>query len=718
MPITDLLLVLKWWTVLFAIGFSWLPFTAYFFKSFSDRGYLFSKVFGIIIISYFIFILGLFHLVSFETPHVIWESVIISFLIFFLKRKSFKSLLSSWKLFLFEEVLFFSSLLYWVYVKAHQPDIHGLEKFMDFGFVNSILRSKFFPPTDMWFPPLPINYYYFGHLVTAVLTKLSEIPSYITFDFMMATLFAFCFCLSFSIGAQLVKTLGGSSKKVYILGLCTGIFVTFAGNLQALYAFFRPYVNENPIPFWNLQFLPFTFPNSYWYPNATRFIYHTIHEFPIYSFVVSDLHGHVIDIPVVLTLLALLLNIFLSKKIFFSLWESIIFGFLLAVAYMTNAWDGLIYLLLIGFTLLYLNRDLFQVKKYKTIMHAVLKTSPPGFIISCLAIFLSFVVFVYPFSHFFKPFVSGIGVLCAPDFLTNIGKVGPFLFEANHCDRSPLWQLMILWGFFYFWVISFLLVIRKVKRNPADYFVLLCITLSTILIIIPEFIYAKDIYPAHYRANTMFKLVYQSFIMLSLSTSYMLYRIIPLIRKIAFASKQLPIKISYICFILGALVLTSIVLIYPFFAISSYYGDLKTYSGLNGTTYLKGLYPSDYDAINWINKNIEGQPVILEAQGDSYTDFARISANTGLPTVLGWTVHEWLWRGDYSIPAPRISDVQNLYESPSIELTRKLIESYHIKYIFIGVLERQKYQNLQEDKFKKLGKIVYKEGQTFIYKIY
>src|SRR5258708_38797604 len=33
------------------------------------------------------------------------------------------------------------------------PDIHGLEKYMDYGFVNSILRSQYFPPKDMWFTP-------------------------------------------------------------------------------------------------------------------------------------------------------------------------------------------------------------------------------------------------------------------------------------------------------------------------------------------------------------------------------------------------------------------------------------------------------------------------------------------------------------------------------------------------------------------------------------
>ncbi len=55
---------------------------------------------------------------------------------------------------------------------------------------------------------------------------------------------------------------------------------------------------------------------------------------------------------------------------------------------------------------------------------------------------------------------------------------------------------------------------------------ILLILLSLLLIIIPEFIYVKDIYPEHYRANTMFKLVFQAFMMLSLVSSYTIVRIL------------------------------------------------------------------------------------------------------------------------------------------------------------------------------------------------
>jgi uncharacterized membrane protein len=121
-------------------------------------------------------------------------------------------------------------------------------------------------------------------------------------------------------------------------------------------------------------------------------------------------------------------------------------------------------------------------------------------------------------------------------------------------------------------------------------------------------------------------------------------------------------------------------------------------------------------AINWINKNVAGQPVIAEAQGDSYTNYARISANTGLPTILGWTVHEWLWRGSYDVPSSRFSDISNLYESKNLQLTKKIIRKYAVKYIYIGEMEQEKYK-VDADKFENLGNLVYSKDNVKIYEI-
>ncbi|HYM65156.1 MAG TPA: DUF2298 domain-containing protein, partial [Candidatus Sulfotelmatobacter sp.] len=505
-------------------------------------------------------------------------------------------------------------------------------------------------------------------------------------------IFAFTFTLTLSIGINLFDK-DKFSLKSNISGLMSAFIISFAGNLTTLYAFFKPYVNEKPVPFWKLTFLPFSFPNNYWYPNATRFIPFTIHEFPIYSFVVSDLHGHVLDIPFVLLTIAFCISIFYKGVLKYS--DLVFLSFLLSIMYMTNAWDGLIYLVFGYFIILAVKIKHFNF--YETLK-------------SFVFLFLGFVVFSIPFSLFFKPFVSGIGILCSPKFLTNIGKIGPFLFEANHCQKSPIWQLLILYGFFYFFVFSFIAFLRfkknyKIAKN--DIFVLLLIILSTILIIVPEFIYVKDIYPLHYRANTMFKLVYQSFIMLSIGISYVMIKIISNIKN----------KTILLGFFVLSLILIYLVAIYPVFAINSYYRDLKNYQSLNGLNYLSTLYPGDFNLINWVNKNIKGQPVILEASGDSYTDYARISANTGLPTVIGWTVHEWLWRGSYDVAAPRIADTQTLYTTKNLDLEKKLIKKYNISYVVVSYLEKQKYPNLNEDNFKILGKIVYRNQNTVLYKI-
>lgn len=751
MSIGEILLILKWWLVLLGIGVSFLPLTFTLFPNFKDRGYIFSKILGIGVISYLFFLLGTFHILSFSRINLI----VVLFLLFlanyfFLIKKNKKlnlTIIHGLKIIFLEEVIFLICLAGWSFIRGFQPDIQGLEKFMDYGFINSLLRSDYFPSKDIWYTPLHINYYYFGHLATSALTKISGIAPAITFNLMIASLFAFTFVGSFSIGINLItfgKKLNTKRHSLYIIltGFLTAFLVSLSGNLHTIYTLFESY-GPTPVPFWKLGFSIDLFPNSYWYPNATRFIYNTIHEFPSYSFVVSDLHGHLLDVPFVLLAIAVLLSLTLKSQITknkqisnhkdanlsngiskpetwklignwlaslpaspglggrsgnLEIGNSLLLGFLLAIMYMTNAWDGLIYLGLTFIVLAYIG----------------VERGHKSFLLKFVFILLAFFVFALPFNINFKPFASGIGILCLPEFVTNFGKIGPFLFEENHCQRSPVWQLFILHGFFGFFFTFFALFIRKKLQTSSDIFVLLLIAFSILLIIIPEFIYVKDIYPDHYRANTMFKFTYQAFIMLSISTGYIFLRLAADVKRYFWKRKIFNFYFLFLIFAFSFLIL---VMIYPYFAVKAYYNNLNDYKGIDGTAYIKRLYPSDYEAISWINKNIKDQPVILEAQGDSYTDFARVSANTGLPTVLGWTVHEWLWRGNYDIAAPRIKDIQDLYESEDLELTKRLINKYDIKYVFMGVLERQKYTLLKEAKFEKLGDVVFKSGTTKIYKI-
>lgn len=781
MNLLEILSILQWWLFIFLIGLFFQPLTARLFSSFIDRGYAFSKIVGIIFITYFTFLLGIFHVLPFNKMTLfVVLFIFVALQTYRFGKKSFISKIAPMKFLILEEVFFLACLFLWAYVRGFAPEIHGLEKYMDYGFINSILRSNYFPPRDMWLTPMSINYYYFGHLVTAVLTKLSSTPPQISYNLMLGTIMGLTFTASFSIGISLFinmkKLVKYNFLKLLAVGLLTAFLVTFSGNLHTIYTLFKPYENEKPVPFWELEFsgvnpcynkdfytridekgkkeiikcsieerkILSLFPNAYWYPNATRFIHNTIHEFPIYSWVVADLHGHVLDIPFVLLTIGFGLALFLrsqnpgdekekrrikllnniQKFLNLERWNlrigDILFaGFLLAIMYMTNAWDGIIYLLL--FVILFFI-IFWQRTKDKSIIQKLINILPIFLFINAI-MFIIFIIFSLPFSIFFKPFASGIGILCAPEFLIKIKEFGPILFEPNHCQKSPFWQLLILYGFFYFFVLSFLVFLLKVKKLlTSDIFILILIFLATILIIVPEFIYLKDIYPDHYRANTMFKLVFQAFILLSIASGYIIVRIISNITFSSLSASKYQISniksvVFSVIFTLTTLLLLCLVFVYPFQATYSYYGNLIKYKGIDGTAYLKESYPDDYEGIEFLKKNIVGQPVILEAQGDSYTDYARVSSNTGLPTVLGWTVHEWLWRGSYDVPAPRISDIQTLYESNDISKTIKLLKKYKIQYVFIGSLEREKYPQLNESKFQKLGQFVFKKGETKIYLI-
>jgi len=675
---SDFTYIFGWWALLFGIGVVFFPLSWLLLRKFFDQGYVFGKILGILIISYVVWLLGSLRIAAF-TATTIWlvlaAAVIFNYFLFKKNKEVLKKEIKhNRRLFIFEEIIFFLSLAFWAYIRGFQPDINGLEKFMDFGFVNAILRSNYFPPLDMWLAGETINYYYFGHLVSAILTRMSGIDSAITYNLLIATLFAFSFTGAFSLGGNLIVETSRqkSAKKIrrFALGGFLAAFLLSLGS------------NLHPL-WWYLKNGSFT---NYWYPDATRFIVelfgaadNTIHEFPIYSFVVADLHGHLINLPFVLLALALILAVFKAKKI--APVYYVFISLLIGVFYMGNAWDFPIYLLILGLMILWQNY-LRYGRSLKTLTQTIF---------SFLVFLFLAIIFSLPFHLHFKSITSGIAFV---DF------------------HSAAWMLLVLWGFPLLFTICFLSYIifqklaGKLKLTTQDRFVSILIIVSWILIVIPEIIYVKDIYIHSYqRANTMFKLTYQSFVMFSLVASFVIIRISASLKEV--------FKILFIALFAPFL---TFILIYPYFAIRSYYG-LKDYQGLYGLSYLERSYPDDCRAILWLRNNLAGSPVILEAVGESYTDFARVSANTGLPTVLGWRVHEWLWRGSFDEAGKRTGEVQEIYEDKDLAKTKSLLNKYAVKYIFLGDLERRQYPNLQEDKFNELAQVVFASGETKIYKL-
>jgi uncharacterized membrane protein len=86
--------------------------------------------------------------------------------------------------------------------------------------------------------------------------------------------------------------------------------------------------------------------------------------------------------------------------------------------------------------------------------------------------------------------------------------------------------------------------------------------------------------------------------------------------------------------------------------------------------------------------------VIAEALGLDYSPGGRISAATGLPTLLQWPGHQRQWRGSDEPAAGRAEDLELLYTASTDEEARSVVEKYGIRYVIVGGLEQEAYPGL------------------------
>ena len=656
--INDFFVIFYWWLLLFGLGVVFLPLTFKLFPKFFDKGYAFSKIIGILVVSYIVWLLGSLKILQF-VPEAVWLVVVaaiaINFALFRRKPSEFtRDLKKILKIVLSEEALFLLCLTAWSVVRGFNPQILNIEKFMDFSILNTILRAKYFPPSDPWLSGFPINYYYFGQFLIAVLTKLSGLSPSITYNLGLASVFALAAVESFSFVFALTKNYFASFLSFVILALC--------GNLD-----------------WAINFLKKI--KTYWYPQATRLIPYTISEFPAYSFLLGDLHAHLLDIPVVLLILTFLLNLFLDKNRNFL--KFALLPVALGATALTNSWDFPIYAVLLGLVLLILELEKNGLN-LKTLMVTSLKSGS-------IALF-SLLLFL-PFFLNFKAASSGVGLVT---------------------NRSDPLSLLTIFGFFLFPTATYILIasLKTTKRSVVGDILIFLIPWGFFLAFLPEVLFIKDIYfkvsPLYYRANTMFKVHYQAWITLSLASALAVWQVLKFLKKRKVAEILLLTVFSLL--LLGCLGWTVN-------AAKTSYGNFKNYQGLDGAAYLEESYPDELAAIKWLNQNISGQPIILEAAGESYSELSRVSSYTGLPTVIGWSDHEFGHRGSFDEIGPRIQDVKDIYESPDLEKVEVLLEKYKVEYIYIGSSERKKYPQTSEEKFLDLGEVIFQNDGVKIFRV-
>lgn len=749
----DFIPFLQWWAVIMGLGLIFLPLSELLFSAFQDKGFLFSKTIGIAVTGYLMWLFSSLHLLKYTTLSCI-ITVFLAILsnvslMVFRKRHHQKmniggkpiGFLKSMQqdtidLMIKEEILFFALFLIFAYIRGFKPEAYGTEKFMDYGFMTTIMRSDYLPPQDFWFSGTKLNYYYVGQYLATFLTKLSFVETSDAYNLMLMMTGAFAFMLPYSLGYNLTYQFAKdrSKKKAITLpgisGLIAGAGVCLAGTMHyPIYKWFLP--NFHKLFRTGMEI------KRYWFPDATRYIGYnpetndkTIHEFPSYSFVLGDLHAHVINILFVLTVLGILLawlfhrlekredKLTIVQEVFQP--AIILIGFFIGLFHTTNYWDFPIYFIVSGAVILFCNMIVYNFKG-----KAYWMTALQG-------------IFV---------FVMG-KIICLP-FTLNFDKISaePLLAVAH----TPFYQLMVLWGLPIVTVFIFLsylisdfikdkdrikkrtakkkepggLVLFMQRLSASDLFVLTIGLCAVGLILLPEIVYIKDIYSGDYkRANTMFKLTYQAFILFGICFGYIFTRML----------KYGSTKGQKITATVG-LILFSLTLFYVGNATNSWYGNIfhrEGYKGLDATAFMEEDFPEDAVAARWLNENISGTPIVLEANGLSYTEYQRISVITGLPTVLGWYTHEQLWKSQPGISNDRVTarldkraeDIQKIYTLEEKGLVRLLINNYNVDYIYVGGLEQKKYENVNHELLKSIGEVVFelpatdeKPYETYIVKV-
>jgi len=234
-------------------------------------------------------------------------------------------------------------------------------------------------------------------------------------------------------------------------------------------------------------------------------------------------------------------------------------------------------------------------------------------------------------------------------------------------------------------------------------FVLLLLATGALLAFSVEYVYLRDNFGT--RMNTVFKFYFQAWVVWGIAGAYALANFI---------------RRNRVGMGMVAVLLVAAGFVYPVLAIPARANETGGRPTLDGTAYLAEMEPDDYAAFVWLNQNVSGAPVILEAPGDraqAYVYAGRVSANTGLPTLLGWAGHEHQWRGSYDEQARREPDIESLYTSVDPREVVALVSKYDIRYIYIGPLERTRYPAAGLAKFAGLGEAVYDAGEVTIYRM-
>ena len=325
-----------WFLTIQLLGVAALPWVFQIFRFLPDRGVTLAKPVSVLVISYLVWVFGLARLLP-NTALTIWIitlCIIIASMWLAGRRwdELREFLRQRWSVLLAGELVFLLMFVAWALVVSGSPGITHTEKPMDFMLLNAAFQTRHFPAEDAWLSGHSISYYYFGHITVATIAKMSGVATSVGYNLGVATLPALAGAVSVGLLYNLVRLAGGPMRWALGLGVAAPAAILLAGNLAGALEFARIRGWGGP-GFWDWVGIEGlvgqvaqggVFPGEFWWWfRSTRIINttssdgatldYTITEFPAFSFLLGDLHAHVLAIPFLLLALAAALNIYCSS---------------------------------------------------------------------------------------------------------------------------------------------------------------------------------------------------------------------------------------------------------------------------------------------------------------------------------------------------------------------------------------------------------------------
>ena len=777
--------VLLWLLAVEVVGLAVFPLCYYLFPGLKDRGYSVSKPLGILIIAYLSWILSVLRLVPSVQLTVAGLLAVMGGLsgwYAWRRRREVLDFVIRERVFLIAaEAVFLLMFLAWIVYRAYDPFIDTTEQPMDFAFLNASIRSFLGTPEDPWLRGESVSYYYFGYWMMGVLSKLTGVPSYISYNLSLALIPAMGAMGIFGLVVNMVRAESVRLRYALTAGVAAALLLVVAANLEGVLEFMRAngmgssgfwdWIRidglDGPAPTLAESWRP---QENWWWWRATRVIStfqgdqtvdYTIHEFPFFSFILGDLHPHVMSIPFVILFLAICWNYlqtpqlvwpFDRQRVVAQVAAILLMGLALGGLAFTNMWDLPVFsAVVVGVAAL----KAHSVRGAN--MWELIKGSLP---FSAAVIGLA-VLLILPYLLSFTSQVSGISPAVVnttrlPHLLIVwallLVAVTPFIFGTfwrttldEDWGRTTVISMLIgftpfvIWAFLHlehggktaelgarlFHVLPFCLLIgvavysaiwsaKQGRSSIGRAFALGLSALGLLLIMGPELLYVNDGFGgANERMNTVFKLYYQAWIVLAAASGYAIYYW-KSIAENATGSTLLLTRIWAALFI----VLLTGAAYYPLAAAATKGNLPHDRATLDGLAHLNRFNEvAEYRAIDFIRRDAGRDSAVLEAVGNDYTSFGRVSSSTGVPTVLGWAGHEVQWRGSHLPMEGRQEDVATIYQTPDVEEAKNLLEKYRVDYVYVGRRERAKYGEEGLAKFSEYMEKVFEADGVVVWRM-